>query len=232
MWETIHIIEQMGEWKPRFVIWENVKNVLSKHMIHNFNRYLVEMERLGYTNNYEILDAREFGLPQARKRVFTVSCLGNTHFRFDNLIRTPMRRISEFLESDVPEYYTVTQPSMINRIGPGDSEFNGRVQVIKDYCTTITCKQMRCPNSGVVDLGNGKYRYLTERECWRLNGYSDLDFDNALAVNPGIPGKLNGAMYKQSGNTIPIPIFESIFRKIILGEVNEKELEGKITINE
>ena len=39
MWETVHIIEQMGEWKPTVVIWENVKNVLSKHMVHNFNRY-------------------------------------------------------------------------------------------------------------------------------------------------------------------------------------------------
>ena len=73
MWETIHIIEQMGEWKPQYVIWENVKNVLSKYMRVNFNRYLAEMERLGYSNNFEILDARDFGLPQARERVFTVS---------------------------------------------------------------------------------------------------------------------------------------------------------------
>ena len=59
MWETIHIIEQMGVWKPRVVIWENVKNVRSKHMIHNYNRYLSEMERMGYTNSFELLDARE-----------------------------------------------------------------------------------------------------------------------------------------------------------------------------
>ena len=45
MWETIHIIEQMGEWKPQYVIWENVKNVLSKYMRVNFNRYLAEEER-------------------------------------------------------------------------------------------------------------------------------------------------------------------------------------------
>ena len=51
MWETIHIIEQMGEWKPRYVIWENVKNVTSKHMKANLNRYLSEMERMGNTNN-------------------------------------------------------------------------------------------------------------------------------------------------------------------------------------
>ena len=68
MWETIHIIEQMGEWKPQYVIWENVKNVLSKYMRVNFNRYLAEMERMGYSNNFEILDARDFGLPQAREK--------------------------------------------------------------------------------------------------------------------------------------------------------------------
>lgn len=68
MWETIHIIENMGEWRPRYVIWENVKNVKSKYMRPNFDRYMVEMERLGYTNNFEVLDAREFGLPQSRKR--------------------------------------------------------------------------------------------------------------------------------------------------------------------
>lgn len=238
MWETIHIIEQMGAWKPRYVIWENVKNVLSKHMIHNFNRYLSEMQKMGYTNSFDTLDAREFGLPQARERVFTISCLGGEVFNFDELIRTPMRNISEFLETDVPDYYTVTQPSMICRIGDSgeniDSEFSGRVPVIKDFAMTITCKQMRCPNSGVVALGDGKYRYLTERECWRLQGYPDADFEKAKSVHPGKPEKLNGALYKQSGNSIAVPIFESIFRKIILGETHKSEepaqLAGQMNI--
>ncbi len=96
-----------------------------------------------------------------------------------------------------------------------DGSFGGRVQVIKDYCTTITTKQMRCPNSGVIDLGNGKYRYLTERECWRLQGYSDEDFEATLKVHPGKEEKLNGALYKQAGNSIPIPILESIFKQIL-----------------
>lgn len=89
MWETIRIIQNMGEWKPKYVIWENVKNVLSKHMKANFNRYILEMEQLGYVSNYSILDAREFGLPQARERVFTVSVLNGEKFTFDDLIRTP-----------------------------------------------------------------------------------------------------------------------------------------------
>ena len=91
MWETIHIIQQMGDWKPRFVIWENVKNVTSKHMIHNFNRYLSEMQKLGYTNSFQTLDARDFGLPQARERVFTISVLNGEPFNFDDLIKTEMR---------------------------------------------------------------------------------------------------------------------------------------------
>lgn len=224
MWETLKIIDQMGAWKPRFVIWENVKNVLSKHMVHNFNRYLTEMERLGYTNSFELLDARDFGLPQARKRVFVISCLDGMHFNFDNLIRTPMRNIKEFLEIDASQKYIVTQPSMLKVIGKKPKNFNGYIKVIKDHCETITTKQVRNPNSGVIDLKNGKYRYLTERECWRLQGYSDDDFNNAASVNN------SQALYKQAGNSIPVPIFESIFRKIILGEVNNEQLDGQMTI--
>lgn len=125
MWETIHIIQQMGDWKPRFVIWENVKNVTSKHMIHNFNRYLSEMQKLGYTNSFQTLDARDFGLPQARERVFTISVLNGEPFNFDDLIKTEMRDISEYLEKDVSEVYAVTQPSVYNAIGK-KKEYAGR----------------------------------------------------------------------------------------------------------
>ena len=215
MWETINIIKQMGVWNPRVVIWENVKNVLSKHMRHNFNRYLEEMQKLGYTSNYAVLNAMDFGLPQNRNRVFTVSCLDGTIFNFDTLEKKPMRDIKEFLEDTQEDKYIVSQPSMIKKIESNDGSFGGRVQVIKDYCSTITTKQMRCPNSGVVDLGNGKYRYLTERECWRLQGYSDADFEAALKVHPGKPGKLNGALYKQAGNSIPAVFFESMFKQML-----------------
>lgn len=218
MWETIHIVQQMGEWKPRYVIWENVKNVLSKHMIHNFNRYLSEMEKLGYTNNYQCLNAMDFGLPQNRDRVFTVSCLGKEKFNFESLIKTEMRNIKDFLEIKVPDYYLVTQESMLSRIGVKGTPFSRDTDIIKDYAQTITTKQMRYPNSGVVQLEEGKYRYLTERECWRLQGYSDSDFESALAVHPSKSNCMNGALYKQAGNSIPVPIFESMFRKIILGQ--------------
>ena len=210
MWETINIIKQMGEWKPRVVIWENVKNLLSKHMRHNFNRYLEEMQKLGYNSNFETLNAMDFGLPQRRERVFTISILGGELFNFRTLERKKAPSLQEFL-SEYEEKHIVTQPSVLNHIGEKGIK---RADIIKDYANTITCKVMRSP-AQVIALDDGQYRYLTEKECWRLQGYSDVDFEAAFKAHPGKPGKLNGALYKQAGNSIPVPIFESIFKQLL-----------------
>ena len=70
MWETVRIVEKL---KPKYVIWENVKNLLSKKHRHNFDAYLETMEQLGYVNYYQVLNAKDYGIPQNRERVFTVS---------------------------------------------------------------------------------------------------------------------------------------------------------------
>ena len=232
MWETIHIIQQMGTWKPRYVIWENVKNVRSKYMVHNHNRYMEEMHKLGYTSNFALLDARDFGLPQARQRYFTVSCLGNEKFDFSDLIHTPMKNVWDFIQPDdeVADYYTIKSPSMVKKIVPTnyDNAPMDALSVIKNFAMTITASQDRCPNAGIIQRGNGEWRLLTELECWRLQGYSDDDYYRALKVNPSMQGKKNGALYKQAGNSIPVPIFESLFRKIILGETEKYSADVKI----
>ncbi|MGX7745667.1 DNA cytosine methyltransferase [Rhodopseudomonas parapalustris] len=209
MWETLNIIKQMGEWKPKVVIWENVKNVLSKHMVHNFSRYLEEMQRMGYNSSFEILNAMDFGLPHKRERVITISVQDGPLFNFKIVARKKAPHIKEFLQpnSEVDDSYTVKAPSMIAAIGK--TGVLKRVPIIKDFCYTITERQDRAPNSGVIDLGNGKYRYLTELECWRLQGYSDDDFFAAAKVNS------RRTLYRQAGNSIPVTIFESIFKQII-----------------
>ncbi|WP_396152109.1 MULTISPECIES: DNA cytosine methyltransferase [unclassified Clostridium] len=216
MWETINIIKQMGDWKPKIVIWENVKGVLNKSMIHNFNRYLDEMEKMGYTNSFEVLNAIDFGLPQNRNRVFTVSCLGGLSFNFDTLERKQAPHIEEFLQpnSEVDESYIVTQPSILSAIGKKGIK---RATIIEDYSYTITERQDRCP-AQVIDLGNGLYRFLTELECWRLQGYSDEDFYAAAKVNT------RRTLYKQAGNSIPVTIFESIFRQMIREQYLDLEI--------
>ena len=79
MYETIRIVEKL---KPKYVIWENVKNLLSKKHRHNFDAYLKTMESLGYTNYYQVLNAKDYGIPQNRERVFTISILANHKFEF------------------------------------------------------------------------------------------------------------------------------------------------------
>ena len=208
MWETVHIIEQMGKWKPKVVIWENVKNVLSKHMIHNFRKYLAYMEKLDYVNNYKILDARNFGIPQARQRVFTVSVLGSEPFNFDLMQQKQMLDIHYFLEKgDIPDCYMVTQPSVYKAIGEKGIR---RATVIDTYANTITTRQDRTP-AQVIDLGGGKYRYLTELECWRLMGYTDDDYNAAKSTCEVEPGKMNRTLYHQAGNSIVVQIFEAMF---------------------
>lgn len=212
MWETIKIIQSMGVWKPRIVIWENVKAVTGKRMLKNYLRYIEEMNKLGYISNNEVLDARDYGLPQARQRCFTVSMLSGELFPFALMEKKPMRDIHEFLEDngEVLLKYYVTQPSVLNAIGKTGIR---RATVIQDYAYTITCRQDRTP-AQVIDCGHGRYRYLTERECWRLQGYTDEDFDAACAVQPK-NGRYQMNLYKQAGNSIPVPIFESMFKVMI-----------------
>ena len=214
MWEALRIIENLGMWKPHAVVWENVPNVLSKHMRHNFDKYLKRMSQLGYVNSFKLLDATDYGLPQSRKRVFTVSLLGDEPFDFERMQQTPMKHISEFLEDTDATQYVVRQPSMLKRIEKKDGGFNGKVMVIEDRCQTITTAQMRCPNAGVIKTADG-YRYLTERECWRLQGFDDADYEAARAANSGKPGYMNSALYKQAGNSMPVPVLESLFSALL-----------------
>lgn len=78
MYETIRIVKKL---KPKYVIWENVKNLLSKKHRHNFDSYLEIMESLGYQNYYQVLNAKDYGIPQNRERVFTVSIRDDSNYK-------------------------------------------------------------------------------------------------------------------------------------------------------
>ena len=95
MYETIRIVEKL---KPKYVIWENVKNLLSKKHRHNFDAYLEKMNELGYVNYYQVLNAKDYGIPQNRERVFTISILGNENYEFPN--KQDEANLQDFLEKD------------------------------------------------------------------------------------------------------------------------------------
>lgn len=224
MLETLRIIEEMSEWRPKVVIWENVKGVLDKDVMPIFNYYLQQMMDLGYTNSFDVLDARDFGIPHARERVFCISILGKATFDFSKLQPKPMRHISEFLEygpnDEIPEQYLINIPSMVSKIEefnpvkPSDS-YKRRLDVINDFCYTITERQDRCPNAGIIRLNRPEYRYLTEREVWRLLGFDDADFELMMKEFPTKEGKRNATLYALAGNSIVVQVLEAIFEVII-----------------
>ena len=222
MHETIKIIRNMGEWKPKTVIWENVVGVLDKRTVSAFHEYLRDMADLGYTNSFDVIDARDFGVPQAREHVFCVSTLGEV-FQFWRMKKRPMKHISMYLEHNVNDpKYMITIPSMLNKIeefNPVKREhaYKRRLSVIDSYCWTITERQDRCPNAGIIRLQDQSvYRYLTEREVWRLMGFEDKDFDLMLKQFPMKQGKRNATLYALAGNSIVVPVLEAIFEVLLL----------------
>lgn len=212
LFETIRIIKEMKD-KPKWIIWENVKGVLDRNMRDSFFIYLKELENLGYESKYEILNAMDFGIPQKRERIFVVSCLGANNFSFNKLERKETRALSEFLEKDVSELYTMTQPYMLNK--GIDNSFKGRLKVIKDFSYTISTKQMRVPNSGIIDIGNGQYRYLTERECLRLMGFDDSDINKLEEAHPRRKNCTSSKLYKQAGNSIVVDVLMELINSIL-----------------
>ncbi|WP_338970817.1 DNA cytosine methyltransferase [Spiroplasma endosymbiont of Labia minor] len=145
---TLEIIKKELHPKPKFVIWENVKGLLSKKNYPHFQHYLNTMEEIGYRNYYKILNSKDFGIPQSRNRVFVVSVRSDLNFQFDfdNLKTTEMLALKNFLDKDVDISYYITQKSMTKAIE------NGRIKIIDNIVETITTKQMRWNNSGAVKI--------------------------------------------------------------------------------
>ena len=113
MYETIRIVKKL---KPKYVIWENVKNLLSKKHRHNFDAYLETMEQLGYTNYYQVLNAKDYGIPQNRERVFTISIKKdiNKVFTFPHKQELKLK-LKDMLEDEVDEKYYLSDVA-INKI--------------------------------------------------------------------------------------------------------------------
>lgn len=110
MYETLRIVEKL---KPKYVIWENVKNLLSKKHRHNFDAYIQAMNELGYASKYQVLNAKDYGIPQNRERVFTVSVRKDLEaefmaFRFPEPIPLE-KRLKDILEDEVDEKYYLSE---------------------------------------------------------------------------------------------------------------------------
>ena len=89
--------------------------------------------------------------------------------------------------------------------------FDG-TRAYKDYSPTL-----RAARSGLKVATDFRIRKLTPKECWRLMGFDDSDFDKAK-----VAGISNSQLYKQAGNSIVVNVLQYIFRNLFKGgEINE-----------
>ena len=129
-----------------------------------------------------------------------------SQFNYLRLERVSIRPLCDYTENNVDDRYSVTKPSVLACIGDRGVR---RTTVIDKYAYT---RPDRTP-AQVIKTDTG-YRYLTERECWRLQGFDDSDFEAALAAHP-TKGKLNRVLYKQAGNSMPVDVLEAIFKVVL-----------------
>lgn len=103
-WTRYAILEK----KPKYLIMENVKALVSGKFITLFRKWLDELTSYGYTNFCQVLNAKDYGIPQNRERIFVVSVLGDAWFSFPQPMELKLR-LKDMLEDKVDEKYYLPQ---------------------------------------------------------------------------------------------------------------------------
>ena len=101
--------------KPKYLLLENVKNLVGKKFKPEFDKWLEYLEGLGYKNYWEVLNAKHYGVPQNRERVFVVSILDQEGYKFPQK-QELTKRIKDILEPVVDDKFYMNKPfKMVNK---------------------------------------------------------------------------------------------------------------------
>lgn len=207
------------EKRPRFALYENVKNLVGQRFRQTFDLFVKELEDYGYNVYWKLIDAKHHGVPQHRERVYCVIIrkdLDNGKFRFPDSV--PLRRsLYDMCEKHVDEKYYLSDERVTEIISPP--------QVA--YCITSTYHKgipyehfLKTHQRQLIMEYEPRYRVrkLTQLECWRLMGFEDKDFFAAQsAMNEKIfkgNDRSGTQLYKQAGNSIVVDVLLHIFENL------------------
>lgn len=220
--------------RPAILFIENVKNLLSINGGFDFARLLVELDEIGYDAEWQVLNSKDFGVPQNRERVFIIGHLrgraGREVFpvgRNDKQTGVPIKQ-----GSGRGHYVIFQRPRGKNNGGTHDicptitgTKWEQNNFVIPDYIAKPAdiCRTVRASGRS---SGNAKHnwdivfdgiqiRRLTPRECFRLQGFPDEYFDRAWAVNS------DTQLYKQAGNSVTVNVIYEIAKRLEATENGE-----------
>lgn len=163
LWECQKVIAVK---KPKYLLLENVKNLVGKKHRHNFDKWLEWLEEQGYTNYWQVLNAKDYGVPQNRERVFVVSILGdNEPYKFPQKQELKLR-LKDILETEVNEKYYLSD-EQVKRISTSTYVQNTRRIQEKDWCDTLCARDYKDPKcvevtskrlGGIFDTEKSKHQ--------------------------------------------------------------------------
>lgn len=236
LWECQKVISVK---KPKYLLLENVKNLVGKRHRANFDKWLDWLDSEGYSNYWQVLNAKDFGIPQNRERVFVVSILGE-HKPYEFPEKQELQlRLKDMLEDTVDDkfyldsekikeliiqndlegmrvknatkkgYLEATVGDGIDLAFPSSNTRRGRVQ--KGMSQTLQTSDSIGIVTEIESEADFRIRKLTPLEYWRLMGFTDINFYKAQAVNS------NTQLYKQAGNSIVVNVLEKIFYNLFKG---------------
>lgn len=113
-WEVIRLLKECKE-LPQCLLMENVPQVLGSQNISEFSRMVKELDALGYTSKWQILNATDFNVPQNRERCFMVSILGDYYYDFPQPVGCK-RVLKDVLEPKVDESYYLKPEVVVSLI--------------------------------------------------------------------------------------------------------------------
>lgn len=199
------VLRILKEKQPKMFLLENVKGLLTNDNGETFRIILENLNDLGYSVFYEVMDAQDFGLPQRRERILIVGFhpgLGIDSFTFpkgNTEIRVP---INSILEHE-PKGYSISKHLQENYLFKKD---DGKPQIV-DFDSTIQVntlvasyhKIQRLTGTFVKD-GETGLRLFSELELKRMMGFPE---DFIVPVS-------RTQMYRQFGNSVAVPMIKAV----------------------
>ena len=217
--EALRIIEDT---KPKIAIAENVKNLVSKKFNAQFQAVLQSLEEAGYNNYWKVLNAKDFGIPQNRERVFIVSIredIDPGSFEFPKPFELKLR-LKDMLEDEVDEKYFLSD-KMIEYIIADNEKWEGSKKSVvnKSVATCITTGEgtRRCDASNYIVEGLPENTDIKLMQVGNLSGGQR----SLILDEEGICNCLSATDYKQPKQIL---IREATKKGYAVAEVSDREV--------
>lgn len=199
--------------KPQAFLLENVKQLRGHDKGNTLKTIIKHLKEIGYNNvQYQVLRARDFGLPQNRERIYIVGFLDDDiKFEFPKPTFEETQ-VGNILEIQVDEKYTISDKLWAghqrrkreNKL-KGKGFGYGIVDENTEYTNTLSARYYKDGSEILIKQKGKNPRKLTPRECARLQGFPDTF---KIPVS-------NTQAYKQFGNSVPVKVIEKVAEQML-----------------